>query len=235
MPHWRQDEYEALLTVVEKYQSLKDFEYFIEYCQLKQKGLRKSALQKMALFISYCQTQNIDKQRAIVKELSDVYLTNKSSDFVFVAPLKIYMIDVLKLWLIDEPNNADFYYLLGKLTYDKTYFFKGLEIDDKHLDCALEVILTKLDFVNYQLHHIGESRFVYDAGNEEDGKKALQEVDELLKKYPEIKPSLKQEYQQTKQLFDDWLAFSQSGFDDFTVWCKAHQRSYQFISAIYYE
>lgn len=235
MLYWRQDEYEALLTVIEKYQSLKDFEYFIEYCQLKQKGLRRPALQKMTLFIDYCQNQNIDKQRAIVKELGDVYLTIKSPNFIFVAPLKIYVIDVLKKWLIDESNNANFYYLLGKLTYDKTYFFKGLEIDDKHLDCALEVILTKLDFVDCQLHHIGESRFVYDAGNEEDGKKALQEVDELLKKYPEIEHWVRQEYQQTKQLFDDWLVFSQSEFDNFTVWCKVHQRNYQFISVSYYE
>lgn len=219
---------DELLAIIETYRDIDFFANFVEFCRLKRQGLRKPSLAKLDLFITDCKTQSIAEQRKIVKELYDL------PTVIRVKSLNDYMLACVKDWLNDEPNNADLYYWVGKITNDKFYFFKGLEIDPSNLECAKQVILTKLDFVDYQLHHVSESQFVYDAGDENDGKLALQEVHDLLEKYPQIDNWIKREYQEIKQLFNDWLRFKDSDFDDFPNWCQAHNRNYGFIPAYYY-
>lgn len=225
--HGKTDD-EQLLTIIEHYQGDAFFANLVEFCHLKRKGLRKSALAKLDSFIAECKKLSVIRQREIIKEL------NGLPTVIRTKSLNDYILDCVKKWLVQEPNNADLYCWLGKLTYDKTYFFKGLEIDETHLECARQVILSKLDFVDYQLHHVGESMFVYDAGDEKDGEQALQEAYDLIQKHPNLDNYIKQEYQDTKQLFDDWINFTQSKFDDFPKWCQTHNRHYNFIPAYYY-
>jgi hypothetical protein len=234
--YWRSDEDQALSAFVKTYDNHADFGLFVEFCQLKQKGLRKPALQKVEQFVKFCQSRPLEKQREIVKCILDFFINAYvySLDIVLVSPIRQYMIAVFEHWREAEPNNVNLYIALAKLTRQRVYYFQGLEIDPTNQECARQVILTKLDFVDYQLHHVSESKFVYDAGDEKDGELALQEVYDLLEKYPDIDDYVKQEYQDTKQLFDDWIAFTQSEFDDFPTWCQAHHRHYKFISAYYY-
>lgn len=233
--YWRSDEDQALNAFVKTYENNADFALFIEFCQLKDKGLRKLSLQKVEQFVQFCQSQPIEKQRKIVEEILGFFVNPHAYiDIVLVSPIRQYMETILERWRESEPNNVDLYIALAKLTRKRFYYFQGLEIDPTNQECARQVILTKLDFVGYQLHHVSESKFVYDAGDEKDGELALQEVHDLLEKYPDIDDYVKQEYQDTKQLFDDWIAFTQSEFDDFPTWCQAHHRHYKFISAYYY-
>ena len=48
--YWRSDEDQALSAFVKTYDNHADFGLFVEFCQLKQKGLRKPALQKVEQF-----------------------------------------------------------------------------------------------------------------------------------------------------------------------------------------
>lgn len=234
--YWRSDEDQAINDFAKAYGNNADFALFVEFCQLKNKGLRKISLQKVEQFIQFCQSQPIDKQKEIVKKILDFFVNAQVYiDIVLVSPIRRYMEAVLERWRESEPNNVNLYIDLAKLTRKKSYYFQGLQIDPNNLECIRQVILSKLDFVDYQLHHVSESQFVYDYGDENDGKQALQEAYDLIQKHPNLDDYVRDEYQETKQLFDDWLSFKDSDFDDFPTWCRANGRNYHFASIVYYD
>lgn len=53
MYYWNRDNFEGLLSVADVLSKNEHYSFFVYYCRLREKGLRKEALQKLEQFIEH--------------------------------------------------------------------------------------------------------------------------------------------------------------------------------------
>ena len=151
MWHWRKENFEGLQQISEYLAGKEPLSKFKEYCEYREKGLRKEAFAKLNEFIDGA----LDWKFNDKKEFSDwvLWVNNGSPEIIDLIPqpLKARFIEpVLKEWKEIEPNNSAPFRWSGGLEDLR----KAIQLnqDDQIARIKLaEIILTA---TNYSIHEL---------------------------------------------------------------------------------
>jgi hypothetical protein len=82
------------------------WEYFVEYCKLRNQGFRDLAFKKLKLFILEAQVWSFENQKEFIISLFELINKDAETDEVFTFPLKQFLTEVLQKWRVSEPSDV---------------------------------------------------------------------------------------------------------------------------------
>lgn len=234
MYYWNQKNFEGLKQISEYYRQDKDFNLFSQYCDFREKGLRKLALEKIQNFVTYCKGCSFQKQLDISFSLLDLIYTHAEVHQLLANPLKQYLIQVLQQQKVLNPKDAIIFQWLGYLTHDISMYETGFELDTTNQICLKAILSYDFDRVDWQTHHLYQSFFI---GSVEDAYERLAHAENLILNLASSEDKkfftqIHQYYLDLLQAWEHYQALDTSiGFPD---WCAQNQRQFEYDQAVYY-
>lgn len=234
MLYWNQSNFKGLKDIGEKYLSKNGYVDFANYCLLKEKGLRKEAFKAIENFISSTSCKSAIEQREVATELITISYFNKDVHQLIPNQLHQFLISIFKNWEEEDSNNVIPQRWLGYLTRDIAYYEKALAVDPCDEISIIALIHDSLNSIDFQTHHLSESRFI---GNINDSKFSLERTAELIEKLEsgELRNKLYEEYQYFTRLINMWEKYKQELHTiSFPEWCASAGESFNLWNTIYY-
>lgn len=234
MYYWNQDNFKGLKDIAERYSAKNDYEAFANYCFLKEKGLRKQAHIAIEDFISLTKRKSIEEQREIARELVSLSYFNKDVHQLIPHQLHQFLIVILKDWAEKETGDVNPYRWLGYLCRDLDFYEKAIIISPTDEISIIELAKGTLNNVDYQTHHLSETRFI---GEIEDARISLESACKLIEKLEpgQIRDSLHERYNYFKRLIDTWEEYKKEQREtSFSEWCKTKGENFNFWTIVYY-
>jgi tetratricopeptide (TPR) repeat protein len=235
MYYWNQDNFEGLKQIGEKYRNIKGYEGFANYCIFKEKGIKKEALKAAEDFISIVKNKSVGEQRDIAKELISLSYFNEHIHQLIPYTLQQFLVSVLKDWSNEELNDATPHRWLGYVSNNLDCYEKALEIDSKDEISIVALINASLNSVDYQTHHLSESRFI---GSLENAINSLDKAEKLIEVLnpSQLQQRLLQDYQYFRNLINSWAEYKKKQQSlSFPEWSKSKGENYNFWNIFYYD
>ena len=235
MYHWNQDNFEGLKSVGERYLPREGYEAFANYCLLKEKGLKKPALASIGKFIASAKKKSLGEQKEIAHELASLGFWNGNIHQLIPYPLQQYLLKVLTFWVREDGSDAATHRWLGYVSGDLTSFETALEIDPKDAISITRLIQANLNDVDYQTHHLSESKFI---GELSDAKTSLEKAAQLTARLEagEVKNSMLEDLKYYQRLVNIWEEYNLvKPPDTFPDWCISKGEKFNFWSIVYYD
>lgn len=235
MHFWNDKNFSGLKEVSKKYETNDDFVLFSKYCFLREKGLRKEALEILKEFIDYIDSKDFNKQLSIATELSLLQFFNQSIHQLIPQPLHDCIVSILKRSISKKAKDATILRWLGYMNHNIEYYKMALEIDPSDEISIYKLAQQYINDVDYQTHHLSESRFL---GDEKDAWVSLQESETLIRelKNKKLKEHLENDYSYYKNLLVNWEKYKMAPKKlSFPEWCKKNGLNFSFGSIVYYE
>lgn len=234
MHYWNQDNFQSLTAIAEDYADTPGYEGFAAYCQLRERGLKKPALQALAGFIAVCRQAPPEVQRERACELAALHYHTPAAHQLLAQPLRVYLGQTLEAWCQEAPPSPVPYRWAAVISGKTAYFHQALEQDPCDAIALYQLATSHLGQVDYQTHHLGESFFI---GEEADAETALARAGELIARLPaEQRPKwLEEEQRHCRALLDAWARYrSADTAASFPEWCEAQGLAFGFSQAFYY-
>lgn len=234
MHYWNQDNFQSLTAIAEAYADTPGYEGFAAYCQLRERGLKKPALQALADFIAACHHAPLDVQRERACELAALHYHTPAAHQLLAQPLRVYLGQILEAWCQEAPPSPVPYRWAAVIKEDTAYFHQALEQDPNDAIALYRLAVAYLGQVDYQTHHLGESFFI---GDEAHAETALARAGELIARLaPEQTPKwLAEEQRHCRALLDAWARYHSADTSaSFPEWCEAQGLVFGFSQAFYY-
>ncbi len=234
MYYWNQKNFKGLKDIGEKYCNIYGYEAFANYCFLKEKGLKKEALQAVNAFVLSTKCKSIEEQRNIANEIISLSYHNRDIHQLISHPLMQFLLGVFKNWVEEVNEDATPYRWLGYISNDLVYYEKALEINSTDDISIIMLAKASLNYIDYQTHHLSETRFI---GKLDDARYSLEKADKLINRLSqgEVKVRLLEEYHYYLNLVNRWTEYNQEQSTlSFPEWCKAKGVHFNFLSIIYY-
>jgi hypothetical protein len=235
MHYWNKDNFEGLKSVGEKYSSLNNYELFGKYCLQKERGLKKLANGSIRDFVLLSKNRPLECQRVIAEELSSLAFWNGEIHQLLTHPLVEYLKEILEDWATEEPTNAIPFRWLGYIGGDISSYERAIELDPKDEISISRVAQAHLNDVDYQTHHLSESRFL---GDFLEAKSSLSLAHGLVSSLysEELKLKMREELTYYSNLLDCWETYSKLDTDmSFPKWCASKGEEFNFWSIVYYD
>lgn len=234
MDYWNEENFEGLKSIYQYYIDKPVYKYFAEYCLFKEKGLRKKAIESINKFIEELKLKNIYEQREIAVELTKLSYYNSRIHQLLSYPIHQSLQEIFKRWCSEDKINYIPFCWMGYLSRDITYFEKSFELNKNDIITVRALINKRLDSVDFQTHHIGESYFI---GEISIALKLLEEVLFYLEYIPqnEEKIFFLKEYNYYKKLVELWIEYSKEKSQiQFSEWCESKNEVFNFGKCFYY-
>lgn len=234
MYYWNKANFEGLASLGEACARVANLELFSRYCFLREKGLRKQALEAAASFAKFVVTLRPDAQREISTRLVELQYANPDIHQLLPHPVKLALIDISEKWAGAAPDNADPLVHLGLLTGEIAYFQSATRLRPADQVALKRLACHYLDFVSYQAHHLSESRFI---GSIEEAQESLRDAEELIGRISDdaVRQPLQQELEDLALLVSEWIAYcKESPIESFPDWTGARRHSFDLPSIVYY-
>lgn len=103
--HTWNEESSALLRIMMAKNHDSRWKDFVEYCKLKNDGLRDLAFKKLKIFILKAEDWNFEDQKEFVISLFELISDASDIDEVFTFPVKQFLTEVLQKWRVREPSD----------------------------------------------------------------------------------------------------------------------------------
>lgn len=230
---------ERALTNIINSENLNDYPLFKDFCQYKEKGLRKQSLKSLNLFLQQALEWDIKKQQQFACWIFEVFEVSEDVHQVFIHPLEEKLLKpLMEEWMDLNPEDPRLYRWYGLfLNIDKrtTYLDKALKLGgDKEQLVLLKLIDIYIDSLWYSFHHISEDLYL---GNIQEDRLLLKEIEQLSEKVEkeEYKINIYQLVSYYSNLMSDWISFSSEGTVGFVQWCEDKGKAYEFTKIYYYE
>ncbi|MFZ5986350.1 MAG: hypothetical protein ACOYWZ_04380 [Bacillota bacterium] len=235
MFYWNQENFVGLKEVGEKLVDIEGYQFFANYCLLKEKGLKKQALISLEKFIAEIRSKNIEEQRSMVAQLAALSYFNKSIHQLIPHPLHQFLLVILKDWAMEGVIDITPYRWYGYFSNDLSSYEKALEIESTDEISLIELTNACLSNVDYQTHHLSESLFIGNIGDANQSlKKAYSYVEKLMD--GNRKATLNEEIQYFTRLISMWEQYkSEKREMTFPEWCNTKREKFNFWNIIYYK
>lgn len=214
------------------------YQGFLDYCILKDKGLRKKSFEILQIFITGVKQWEEQDQRDFICWLFGLFESTDNHHQVLVHPLEEQLLKpILQSWMDIQNDPRPFrWFGLFLNSYNRMdYLNKAIELGGLKEQRALrKVIELKLDWLWYIFHHVAEDLYL---GNIIEDRKIIEEIDILLTDIQddEVQKDIQNELAYYKKLMNDWDEFSRSSKSDFVKWCTEKGRRYNWVKAFYYK
>lgn len=242
--YWNQDNFETLLDIAAKLRKTKELVLLAEYCELREKGLRKKALACVTEFLAVSRALSPERQLELALYLAEVHLKNRQAHQFPTQPILERFI-MPTLYQAASPGSMAFRHLALVASYH--YFeewrdenvdemlYLALEYDPLDTHVYTRLLDMLLGQVDYAMHHLDESFFI---GSEEHCQTALIKIEKLLEassKHDNLSLVYQEEYEELLSLFNDWMEYSHTSQEySFPQWCQRKGRDYGWSAAYYW-
>ncbi len=236
MYYWRQHDFEGLKAISEYYASRPGYELFSEYCQLKERGLKKPALAKLRAFVAQVQQRPIAEQREISQELLELVHHHRDVYSIQSFPLAMMQQQVMEQWRDEQPDNIIPWRWLALARNDFDCYDKVLELDPNDQIAIGAMASRCIHIVDFHCHHLGEGVFL---GELPASRRILDEARGFIAKLTnsEQQQRYRQDVDELARMLDCWeeyAAITAADKPDFADWCEAKGAAFNFWSTVYY-
>lgn len=236
MHYWNQKPFEGLKSIGEAYANRQGYENFSRYCLLKEKGLRKQSLEALNKFLCLIREKDRSIQRHTVLELCNLMYNNRAVDHLNSYHLTEFLKDTLQVWIGEEANKAELHTWYAFVGGGNDHYENALKLDPDDQIALNAVISGCIDEVDYQTHHLDETRFI---GDETAAEGEIRKAGELVLavKSPERRKVLEKEIEYYSDLLTAWKRFrSDENSSDFAIWTAEHYPGhFRFPVKVYYD
>ncbi len=221
--YWREKNFEGLRTVAIEAAKNPDTVLYSEYCELREKGLRKEAFQKLTQFINRACTWDLDKRFYFVDWLENIRYNNEEIYDLIPHPLYQMLVQPTLLeWIETNPDDPAGYRWLG----DIDSLRKAVSISS-HEQIAREKLIDDLIHkVGYSVHHLPEGYI----GDPSEDLTILNEIKTLITSIEDIVliEKFDGQYADLHELVKSYFDYTQSsGVQSFEMWAISNNRKYQ--------
>lgn len=191
----------------------KSWSKLINYCILKQKGLRKEALKSLNLFLNDLEEYSFDKLKEFIGEFFGFIEESEQTDEVLIHTFKEFINKFLYKWIQRENNDPRPYRWIGVFTYIHSENCNRVELLKKAIEYGgeeeqlaikrlLEIYLNELE---YNVHELPYGYL----GDPEDDFKTVEEINYLIHKVKniEIKSRFKEGMEYYKGIIGEWVCY----------------------------
>ena len=150
MHNWRQEHFEQIATVLEKFSNVSELADYIEYLRLLNLGLRKEALKHIEDLLSTLRAVPVPRQRQIASHLCREARYDSHSGLL-PHPLRARFIDpVMHDWKRAEPSNPEPF----RWTCILDDLVRAVDLDPTCSETRCRMIAKILYFVGYAAHEL---------------------------------------------------------------------------------
>ncbi len=172
--YWREDYWEGLREVADKLQSEPRYALLRTYCQLREKGLRKDALEAMRLFITAAESWPVEERRAFVRWLGEARGKHPRTVDSLPQPMFEQVVrPIIHQWQMEMPNDPEPFRLAGD--YDSLK--RSVELDPTHTATVLRLLDLVWAGVEMACHELPAGIL----GDSHECLKDVEEIEVLLK------------------------------------------------------
>jgi len=233
--YWNRNNFEGLKNIGQHYLSKNGYDGFAEYCLLMERGLRKRAFVHLAQFIEQAKSLPVAEQRVLACDLAGLAFDNAGVVHQLRPdPLIKYLTNIFHIWCDENADLAAPYRWFAIIGGDSKYFDEALRRDHEDQISLYCVARNALDDVDYQTHHLAESKLI---GTEETVVKTLNLAAEYATRLSasDTKQSLLETVTYFRSLLRAWTEYQGVATNiSFPAWCKANGHEFKFLSAHYY-
>jgi hypothetical protein len=231
-----QSQNQALLVSAEKSSLNPLWSNYSEYCQLREKGLRRQSFEKLNIFIERFRSFTFEQKTEFAIFIYELAENIEDADYgPLPHQLAIELREVLIAYTEKESNDSRPFRWLAKFFNEYHYINKALDInplDDK----ARVFLIDRLSYgISYSTHHLPDYYIGEPEQDLQQANLAKQHIARLTD--CEEKHYWNQEIETELELvksYSDWKNSDSSL--DFKSWAKQNQRKFDSgISAYYYD
>lgn len=214
MYYWNKDNFEGLMDIAEEFKKKDGYELFAEYCELREKGLKKQAVSTTRKFVEQQRSTDLLNQRVVAVCLAELCFWRSDVHQLMPHPLQVHITRVLESWCSTNSPNAP-YTWLGYMIGDDVHFKTALEYNPKDQVALSRLALSAID-------------------NLRIANKYIEQMEES-----NAKTRLKNELEAYEELVGAWLEFS-SGKErmqkgSFPKWASEQSSHVNFRTIVYYQ
>jgi hypothetical protein len=207
MWYWRKENYEGLLGFANQIADEPELSDYANYCNLREKGLRKEAFISLNKFIESTRKWSLQQRYKFVDLIFQVEFENTGVYDLVPHPLNKFLFEpTLAEWVQVNPDDPSVYRWLG----GENNWRKALLLDEND-QVSLFRLVKRLIYNSYfSTHHLPEGYI----GNPSEDMMELYEAQGLMHKIkdPDVQTAFLVELDNYKELVGNYLEFQKSNY-----------------------
>lgn len=239
--YWNKSNFESLIQLAAQLRQTKELAGLADYCELREKGLRKQALASLRRFLDESAALAEERRLELAIYLLELHWGLPEAHQFLTHPLRDEFI-LPTLRKAARPGNSAFRNLallqtqLGWEEEERNALNLALQHDPSDIMVRRKLASMLLNEADFAMHHLHESCFI---GSEDDCRTALDKAAALLE--PSVADTdvfkfFVQEHDALFAKFDDWLEYKKTAqTTSFPDWCVSMGRDYDWSLTIYYD
>jgi hypothetical protein len=231
--YWNKANFEGLASLSSSLRSDSRLEYLANYCDLREKGLRRKAFESLNLFMEQTRSWDIQVQRELALRILDAHWNTQQAHQFISEPLRLGFLErVLEEWRTTERSNWLPLRYLGLLRMDACLLKEALLINPKDDFVRITIVRILVNSIEYATHHLVEGKFI---GDESEAFTDLNEASTILEGMTSASAeSVKVALQSLHLLLTDWCEYKPCPKGTFPDWCRERGHNHQWWSIVYY-
>lgn len=171
--YWRKESYEGLNEIIEISKGNLEWELFTNYCEAKEKGLRKKALKNLNEFIENLNKKPLEKRIEFTNWIEERRMNKSEVVSLIPYPLQKKLIEpTLNKWKNKEPNNP----IPFRWINTKESLIHAIRIDPKEQIAKFRLFEKIIKQVDFSQHELREYLYIGSAENDLEELKFLKKM-----------------------------------------------------------
>lgn len=240
MHYWNKDNFESLIQIAAHLRQTKELVLLADYCEWREKGLRKQALAAVRRFLDESAVLSEERKLELAIFVLELHWAIPQAHQFLTHPLQHEFI-LPTLRKAAHPGNSAFRNLAllqawsGGGEEDRNALSLVLQHDPFDIMVRKKLVSMLLNEADFAMHHLHESRFI---GSQDYCRTALSKAAALLEPSvadPNVFTFLAEEHSTLSAKLEDWLEYKKTAqTTSFPDWCASMGHEYGWSLTIYY-
>lgn len=238
--YWNKNNFESLAQLAAQLRQTKELVRLAEYCEMREKGLRKQALAAVRGFLDENAALAEERRLELALHVLELHWATPEAHQFLTHPLKDeFLLPTLRK--ASRPGNSAFRNLAllqaqsGRGEEEQKALSLALQHDPLDIVVRKKLVSLLLDEADFAMHHLHESLFI---GSEENCRTILDRSAALLEPSvadPNVFGFFKKEHNALSAKLEDWLEYKKTPQTvSFQDWCASMGRNYGWSLSVYY-
>ena len=238
--YWNKNNFESLIQIAAQLRKTKELVRLAEYCELREKGLRKHALAAVRRFLDESAALAEERKLELAISLLELHWAIPEAHQFLTHPLQHEFI-LPTLRKASRPGNSAFRNLAllealsGGGEEGRNALSLALQYDPSDIMVRKKIVSMLLNEADFAMHHLHESHFI---GSEEHCQTVLDKAGALLEPSvadPNVFNFFAQEHRALSAKLEDWLEYKKTVQTiPFPDWCASMDHDYGWSLTVYY-